>query len=91
MSPRFFVLRLGERDHRPRPEASYEIQMLDSEGRAKYSVYIDSGGQILTHEANVSPSAPTLTVPRAVIEAVLRQPQGQGDYVDETGKSIPPF
>ena len=91
MSERFFVLHLDERDHHPTAEARYEIQILDTEGRAEYSVYVDSGGRWLTLEENESPPASSPRVPAAVLEAAMRQPKGQGDYVDVMGKSVPPF
>ena len=81
---RYFVFHLNEKDDpKPRPGAEFEIQILDSKGRAKLLGYIGKTETELDVEGH--------RVPRSVLEAARRQPIGEGDYVDETGQSIPPF
>lgn len=84
---RYFVMQLTDRDlkdrGRPIGEKRFEIQVLDGEGRATACGYVgiedvalDVGGR---------------EIPRAVIEAARSQPLGQGNYVDEHGRSVPFF
>ena len=80
---RFFVLNLGDRDFRPSPQHEYEVQLLDSNGRAKQVGYLTIDQDKL--EIEVMP------VPFEVIRAAKEQPVGQGDYVDSKGISIDPF
>jgi hypothetical protein len=80
---RFFVLHLDERDYKPSPDSKYEIQILDSEGRAKLSGYLEENQTELVVKG--------FKIPKAVIEAATRQLKGKGDYVNEKGESIPPF
>lgn len=79
---RFFVCHL-DIEERPAPELSYEIQLLDTQGRAVKWAYVS--------QEMVSLTLDELTVPYAVVEAARRQKPGQGDYVDINGRSISPF
>lgn len=86
MMSRFFVMHLNEHDL-PRKQLTsgkvYQIQLLDSQGRAKAVGYVgpdDDSLEIADFE-----------VPKSVIEAARRQPVGQGDYVNERGMTIQPF
>ncbi len=84
---RYFVMHLseralGERDRAP-SDGPFEIQLLDAQGRTKVCGYAGRDETTLEVEGN--------TVPLAVIEAARQQPVGQGDYVDEHGRSIQPF
>jgi hypothetical protein len=79
---RYFVVHLREED-RPVPEKHFEIQALDSAGRAINYGFIGNESNELYIDG--------LEVPRPVIEAARRQLIGRGDYVDERGNSIPPF
>jgi hypothetical protein len=62
---------------------SFEIQMLNSTGQALGSGYVDD------KTANLQIHGRGIPLP--VIEAARRQPTGKGDYVDESGKSVPHF
>jgi hypothetical protein len=79
----FFVVHLGESHYRPDPRAKFSIQELDEEGRATVLYFFDEGGNQIGLKAFAGP--------RAVVEAALRQEYGQGDYVDESGRSVRPF
>lgn len=79
---RFFVVHLHEKD-RPSSAMRYEIQVLDGDGRAAHCVYAD--------DSQVMIEVIGLTIPTQVVDAARRQPMGQGDYVDDSGKSIRPF
>jgi hypothetical protein len=80
---RYFVLHLEDRDFKPSPNVKYEIQILDSKGRAKVSGYVVENQNELEVDGKI--------IPMAVIEAAKRQPKGKGDYVNEFGESIPPW
>lgn len=84
---RFFVMHLSERDLTERGRSSsgqpFEIQLLDAENRAKATGYVGVDEKTLEVEG--------YSVPMAVIDAARRQTEGQGDYVDGNGNSIPPF
>ena len=80
---RYFVLHLDDRDFKPSPNVKYEIQILDSKGRAKVSGYVDENQNELEVDGKI--------IPRAVIEAAQRQQKGKGDYVNEFGESITPW
>ena len=80
--PRFFVVHLNERD-RPAPDQRFEVQVLDPHGRTVCCGYFGDVEEDLEVEGR--------TIPRPVIEAARRQPLGRGDYVDESGYSVPPF
>jgi hypothetical protein len=78
----YFVVHLMEND-RPSRGQPFEIQVLDSEGRAIACGYVGTDDTSLDIEGQV--------VPAAVLEAARRQVIGQGDYVNERGNSIMPF
>lgn len=84
---RYFVIHLTERDLIDRGQLSsdkpFEIQVLDTEGRAVVSGYV--GREETRFEVAGRP------IPKAVIESARNQPLGQGDYVDEHGNSVQPF
>ena len=80
---RYFVLHLSERDYRPTPAAQYAIQLSDPEGGPGSAGYIGDAETELVVDGHV--------VPAAVLDAARRQACGQGDYVDESGETIPPF
>jgi hypothetical protein len=79
---RYFVIHLEEMD-RPIPGKEFEIQVLDSEGRAACCGYVGKGQLDLVVAGKV--------IPRPVIEAAHRQTIGQGEYVDQAGNSVSPF
>jgi hypothetical protein len=78
----FFVLHLGERE-RPSANLRYEIQLLNTNGQAIACGYVDDQADRLQLEE--------LLIPLPVIQAARRQPSGNGDYVDESGRSISAF
>jgi hypothetical protein len=80
---RYFVLHLEVGEERPSPELAYEIQILDSSGRARTSGHVGANDTLLVVEGE--------EVPHAVIEAARRQPYGKGDYVNANGESVSPF
>jgi hypothetical protein len=79
---RYFVVHLREED-RPAPDERFEVQVLDSNGRAACCGYVGYEQSELEVAGG--------RIPRPVIEAARRQLIGQGDYLDETGNSVPPF
>ena len=84
---RFFVLHLDENDltelGRPTNDTLYEIQLLDSHGRAKACGYVGTDEKRLELDGKL--------VPVAVLEAARRQAPGQGEFVNEDGRSLQPF
>lgn len=80
---RIFILHLGDRDFKPSPQHEYEVQLLDSKGRAKQVGYLTTDQDKLEIEG--------MLVPFEVIQAAKKQPVGQGDYLDSKGISIDPF
>ena len=80
---RYFVLHLEVGEERPSPELAYEIQILDSRGRARKCGHVGASETKLDLDGD--------EVPLAVIEAARRQLYGKGDYVNAIGESIPPF
>ena len=86
MMPRFFVMHLSEQDLTRKQLTSdkgYQIQLLDSQGRAIAVGYVGPDDESL--------EIADFQVPKSVIEAAHRQPVGQGDYVNERGMTIQPF
>lgn len=80
---RYFVVRLSAKDPERAEGFLVEIQILDSQGRGELVGYLREGQSQLEIEGQ--------SVPRAVIEAAWRQPEGQGDYVDPAGNTTTPF
>lgn len=80
---KYFVLHLEVGEERPTPELAYEVQILDSEGRARVCGHVGESETELVVEGE--------EVPLPVVEAARRQPYGKGDYVNANGESIPPF
>ena len=80
---RYFVVHLTERDDRPSDELRFEVQLLDSRGRARACGYVGEDDTELVVEGEV--------VPWAVLDAARRQTYGQGDYVNAEGESVRPF
>jgi hypothetical protein len=92
MGERYFVLHLDERDFRPHIEARYAVQILNRKGEAEFSVYVDEEGQVLdVARTDAASMRPVPEVPRPVVDAARRQRAGQGDYVDQSGRSVRPF
>ena len=82
---RYFVIHRAADDLcTGQPEDSpFEIQILDSQGRAKYVGYVGYYEEALNIAGH--------DVPKAVLDAVRKRPKGPGDYVDNEGNSIQPF
>lgn len=80
---RYFVVRLSADDPEWAEGFLYEVQILDSKGRAEIAGYLKPHQEDLEIGGHV--------IPRAVVEAARRQSEGQGDYVDADGNSIRPF
>ena len=80
---RYFVCNRQTARSQSHPEADYEIQVLDAQGRGKHVGYLRYGDTEI--EIGGQP------IPKAVIDAAHRQPEGKGDYVNEGGQSISPF
>ena len=76
-------MRFSPRDSEYGAGRLFEIQILDSHGRAKFVVYCGESEQELDIQGHI--------VPGAVLNAARRQPEGKGDYVNEKGESIRPF
>ncbi len=90
---RYFVVRLvGDPGWRP-AGAAYEVQVLDSHGRGAVVVhYASDGGVVGASAANGRQmDAASVRIPEAVLDAARRQIPGEGDYVGEDGRSVPPF
>jgi len=79
---RYFVSHLEPHD-RPEPDRLYQIQILDSSGRAEAWGYVGESETELVVESHV--------VPAPVLTAARRQVLGKGDYVDDDGNPIRPF
>jgi hypothetical protein len=79
---RYFVLHRSDRDRKENRDKQFEIQLLDSKGRARDVGYVGSSETELIIGNHA--------VPLAVLEAARRQGPGVGDYVDETGTSMHP-
>lgn len=82
-TPTFFVLHLEEGSDRPEKQLAFEVQLLDSQGRAKSCGYLGTTETELVLDG--------LFVPQAVLDAARRQRPGKGDYVDFQGRPIQPF
>lgn len=81
--PRFFVLQLSPGTKEYVNGYRFEVQLLDEVGRA---------GAVLNFRGlNQDFREQEYYVPASVVAAALRQPEGQGDYVDEAGRSRRPF
>jgi hypothetical protein len=83
VSKRYFVLHLPKDRAKRREGYPFQIQILDSRGRARLVGHVGYDEMELEIDGEF--------VPQAVLEAARRQPDGQGDYVDEMGQSIRPF
>ena len=79
---RYFVAHLEQCD-RPASDKAYQVQILNSSGRADVWGYVGDADTELIVEGHC--------VPSAVVTAARRQLLGKGDYVDEDGNSIRPF
>jgi len=79
----YFVMRLDKQQSVTADVHPYEVQVLDSSGRAVAVGYFTDPDAPLTIAQQV--------IPKAVLHAALRQLSGQGDYVNEAGESIPPW
>jgi hypothetical protein len=77
---RFFVLNCSGRSSLSDPSKPFQVQILDSKGRAKYYDYFGADHLSLVIEG--------YNVPLPVLEAALRQEVGKGDFVDVNGQSI---
>ncbi len=80
---RYFVVRLSANDPERAQGYLFEVQILDSQGRAKAAGYLRADEDHLEIGGRV--------VSMAVIAAARRQLEGEGDYVDSEGKTIAPF
>lgn len=80
---RYFVLHLGANDPDRDADRVFEIQILDSKGRAAHVGIVGHAEQKLIIDGKV--------IPLDVLEAARRQEEGKGDYVDAEGNSINPF
>ena len=80
---RYFVMHLGKEHPQREVGKEFEIQLLDSKGRGKVVGRVGWSETELILEGHI--------VPKAVIEAARRQPEGGGDFVDASGQSIPRF
>ena len=78
----FFVSHLEEVD-RPSPELLFEIQLLNSRGEAIAFGYVGGHTEYLEIQGQA--------IPLPVIEAAIKQPLGNGDYVGEDGNSVHPY
>lgn len=94
----YFVRQLDAHSYRPVPDAVYEIQILDADGRAERCAYLDGNStEILCAVSLVTPPGPTridpasLRIPRPVIEAARQRKAGYGERVNERGEILPPF
>ena len=80
---RYFVIHRAKLRTGQPANCPFEIQILDSQGRAKYVGYVGHSEETLDIAGH--------SVPKAVLDAVRRRPKGPGDYVDSEGNSIQPF
>jgi hypothetical protein len=80
---RYFVVRLGQDDRMRKEGWLFEIQLLDDEGRGVEFGYLRGEEQEITIAGE--------RIPPEVVLAARRQTEGQGDYVDAHGRSVPPF
>jgi len=80
---RYFVLRFGGPLPPKLPTQEFQIQVLDSLGRARISEYISSSDTHLVIKGH--------TVPDAVLAVAHRLQPGEGRYVDETGETLDPL
>jgi len=80
---RYFVVRLSPNDRMRKEGWLFEIQLLDDEGRGIEFGYLHGEESEITIAGR--------QIPPAVILAAHRQAEGQGDYVDSHGRSVPPF
>jgi hypothetical protein len=79
----YFVMRLDPQQSVETDAHSYEVQVLDQQGRAAAVGYFTDPDAPLTVAQQL--------IPMAVLHAALRQLPGQGDYVNEAGESIAPW
>ncbi len=94
----YFVRQLDARSYKPVPEAVYEIQILNADGQAERSAYLDGEStEILCAVSFSTPPGPApidpalLTIPSAVLEAARQRKVGFGERVNERGEVLPPF
>ena len=78
----YFVRRIGESEP-DRSRGEFEVQLLNSEGQAAGVGFLSA--DTTTLEINKQ------CIPLAVLEAAKMRQTNDGDYVDENGKSVPPF
>jgi len=79
----YFVVHLDPQQSVDTDSHSYEVQVLDQQGRAVAVGYFTDPDAPLTVAQQL--------IPTGVLPAALRQLPGQGDYVNEAGESIPPW
>lgn len=89
----YFIGRLDEHSYRPMPEATFEVQILGSDGQTQRCAYIgrDSNDVIALIDV-LDGRLPVVGhgIPAAVIEAARSCARGSGEYVDESGTIIQP-
>ncbi len=61
----------------------FGVQILNAKGEGELEGYLRADQEYLEIDGNI--------IPEAVVAAARRQRNGQGDYVDEQGHSLPPF
>ena len=75
-------MNLRGRSHSHSPK-QYQVQLLDQDGRAKATGYFDAvDEELILDDVRVDPR---------VMRAAMALPDGQGDYVDDEGRSTKPF
>ena len=83
IEPRFFVVRLSDRNRGFKAGYMFEVQLLNDDGTA--------GAVLNFNEPYQEFSMQAYYVPASVMEAAVRQLKGKGDYVDSYGESRRPF
>lgn len=78
----YFVSHLNKSDQLQRG-MPFEIQVLNSVGQAVACGYVDENTAVFEIQGQL--------IPIEVINAARQQNVGNGDYVDENGKTLPPF
>ncbi len=83
MPREWYFLRKIRNHERPESKDRYEVQLLDNDGLAVAVGYFsDSEKEVVLSGKKIPP---------LVLQAALLKNEGKGDYVDENGKSLPPF
>src|SRR5882724_33598 len=90
---RYFVVGLTEQDHRPVPEAEFEIQILNDIGQGEriafYSYSSDAALALL--DANIGAIEVVQDpVPKAIVEMCRQRSNWPGYYMDEDGEIVLP-